>query len=90
MTHSNISNIYTPEYLIKSVKNLEEICQGRGTIWQTYTRLEFLQIIVGQWLPILVDVILTGQLSQCLYPAGTVGMEVKFNLRGDKAYEHVK
>ena len=72
---------YTPEYFVESVKHLEEVLQRRGPIWEAYTRLELLQIIVGQWLPILMDIILTGQLSQSLYPAGSVSMHVKLNLR---------
>lgn len=77
----NYDQYNTPEYLVESVKYRKEICQRRGPIWEAYACLEFLQIIVGQWLPILMDIILTGQLSQGLYPAGSVSMQVKLNLR---------
>ena len=62
------------------MKDLEEVSEGTGSMRESDTLLEFLHIVIGQRLTILLHVVLSGQISQSVQPACPVSMEVKLHL----------
>ena len=71
--------------MVKRLKDLEEVSKGAGTSWQSDIFLELFLIFVGQSFSINMYVILTRQLHQSLKSAGSIAVEMKFDL-GDIKY----